>query len=261
MIQKDQLETMLPELCALAVAAGERIMQIRAEGVSAEYKEDASPVTRADKEADAMIVARLRQLAPAVPVISEESESQQDISQAPNFWLVDPLDGTKNFIRGGTGFTVNIGLIAHGTPILGVIYLPAQGILYFGAQGTGAFRKRDDEAQAQRITTRPMPAQDRTAIISHDHAREDTAAWLERYGITQTSSASSSLKFCKIAEGEADVYPRTGPTMEWDTAAGHAIVLAAGGSMVTLDEQPFLYGKPQFLNGGFVVCGALLASF
>ncbi len=230
-------------------------MEIRLEGIDATIKDDLSPVTRADREADALIIEGLLARFPHVPVISEEEDIRLDISQAPYFWLVDPLDGTKNFIRGGNGFTVNIGLIHNNQPILGVIYIPAQGMLYYGAVGVGAFRRRDDETAPIEITARAMPEYNRTGIISHDHAKEDTKLWLKRYKITQTSSASSSQKFCRVAEGEADIYPRTGPTMEWDTAAGHAIVLAAGGRMTTLEETPFTYGKEGFLNGGFVVLG------
>lgn len=255
MITTSFLKTELPFLTDLAIRAGERILEIREEGMDAQRKADNSPVTRADKEADAMITQALITRFASIPIISEEEEHRVDVINAPHFWLVDPLDGTKNFIKGGNGFTVNIGLIENGTPILGVIYIPAQGILYYGLKDYGSFRKRDNETEATRITCRQQPEEGGIGIISHDHAGDDTHAWLRRYHISETTSASSSQKFCRVAEGAADIYPRTGPTMEWDTAAGHAIVLAAGGSMTTLEETPFVYGKEGFLNGGFIVLG------
>ena len=249
------VEFAFSKLIPLVKDAGTLIMRHREAGFGVEHKGDASPVTIADREADALITAGLRQDFPLVPIISEEAETQDVIQQAEAFWLVDPLDGTKSFVRGGKGFTVNIGLIEARSPVLGVIYIPALGVLYYGAVGYGAFRQRDGEA-VERIGVRDVPAQGRSAAISHDHAAGETAEILEAYRVVETVSASSSQKFCRVAEGSADIYPRMGPTMEWDTAAGHAILLAAGGSMTMLDGSPFLYGKQGFLNGGFIALGA-----
>jgi 3'(2'), 5'-bisphosphate nucleotidase len=247
--------TAISVLNHLAKEAGRIIMQHRAQGFGVEHKGDASPVTIADKDADKLITAGLRKHFPHVPIISEEAETQDDILHAGAFWLIDPLDGTKNFVRGGKGFTVNIGLIEQRHPVLGVIYLPAQGVLYYGAVGYGAFRQYDGDTP-ERIRIRHMPAHGRVAAISHDHAAGETEEILKRYQVVETVSASSSQKFCRVAEGAVDIYPRMGPTMEWDTAAGHAIVLAAGGSMTQLDGSAFLYGKEGFLNGGFIALGA-----
>jgi 3'(2'), 5'-bisphosphate nucleotidase len=241
-------------LTHLAKDAGKLIMHYREQGVGVVHKADCSPVTIADKEADKLITAGLLTHFPHIPIISEEAETQQSIVGAEAFWLVDPLDGTKNFVRGGKGFTVNIGLIEHGCPVAGVIYIPAQGVLYYGAVNHGAFRQRDG-SDVESIAVRDVPDSGRVAAISHDHAVSETQEILSAYRVIETVSASSSQKFCRVAEGSADIYPRLGPTMEWDTAAGHAILLAAGGSMTQPDGQPFMYGKQGFLNGGFIALG------
>jgi 3'(2'), 5'-bisphosphate nucleotidase len=218
-------------------------------------KADASPVTAADEAGEAVILAGLRELTPGVPIVAEEAMAKgeiPDVGQGP-FWLVDPLDGTKEFISKNGEFTVNIGLIEGRQPILGVVLAPAKGLAWWGSMGQGACR-REGGAVSQ-IRVRPRPAQAAVAVASRSHRDAETDAWLAVEGITDTVSAGSSLKFCLVAGGKADVYPRFGPTMEWDTAAGHAVLLAAGGRVSTVAGEPFRYAKPGFKNPGFIAEG------
>jgi 3'(2'), 5'-bisphosphate nucleotidase len=252
-IQQRSLD-FLSILGVIAHQAGEVILRVRAEGVAVTYKDDASPVTHADERANALIVAALERRFPGIPVISEEAENTTaPLGDAP-FWLVDPLDGTKGFICGEDEFTVNIGLIEGRVPVAGAVYLPARGMLYLGSDRAGAFRGWCDEAPRP-IRTRTPESNARAVLVSKHHASPEEEALLAPYIVTERIRASSSLKFCLLAEGTADLYPRSGPTMEWDTAAGHAILLAAGGEMTTLSGAPFLYGKPEFRNPGFLACG------
>lgn len=248
----------LEELATLAEAAGALILSLRTAGMAVEYKEDRSPVTHADEAANQLIVERLELLYPDVPVISEEGAALAAHADAPRFWLVDPLDGTKSFIRGEDDFTVNIALIEQRRPVAGVIYIPARGDGYFGSDQAGAFHWRG--AQKTTIQASPPPVGGVRAVVSRHHGDPALAALLDGYGyrLAETRQAASSLKFCLVAEGSADLYPRLGPTMEWDTAAGHAILLAAGGQMHTLQGEEFLYGKEEYRNPGFVAGGKLL---
>jgi 3'(2'), 5'-bisphosphate nucleotidase len=246
---------LLPKLVALADRASEVVMRHYASDFTAEQKADASPVTAADREAEAVIEAGLKELAPGIPVIGEEAVSAGILPEvsAGLFWLVDPLDGTKEFISKNGEFTVNIALVDDGRPILGIVTAPARGIAWWGALGQGAVRREGGEARA--ITVRPRPRTGVVAVASRSHRGADTDAWLAERGITDWVSAGSSLKFCLVAEGAADVYPRFGPTMEWDTAAGHAVLLAAGGRVVEVDGKPLVYGKPGLRNPFFIAEG------
>jgi 3'(2'), 5'-bisphosphate nucleotidase len=246
---------LLPELVALADRAGEVLLRHYAGEFTAEQKADRSPVTAADREAEALIEAGLAQLTPGVPVVGEEAVSAGRIPEFGKgpFWLVDPLDGTKEFISKNGEFTVNIALVENGRPVLGVVTAPARGIAWWGAEGQGAARREQGEVRA--IEVRPRPSAGVVAVASRSHRGADTDAWLAERGITDWVSAGSSLKFCLVAEAAADVYPRFGPTMEWDTAAGHAVLLAAGGRVVDLDGQPLVYGKPGLRNPFFIAEG------
>lgn len=246
---------LLPSLLPVAYQAGIGIMQHYKMGRTVDRKDDQSPVTEADREADRLIVKALKMLS-SFPIVSEEGE-KPDVSQADYFWLVDPLDGTKSFIRGSGYFTVNIGLIDNATqlPVAGIIYDPAHKTMYYGS-GAQAFRRQGDE-DAKPIHVHRANDEKRIAIVSHSHLNTQTEEYLRTLATpTERIPCASSIKFCWLAEGRADLYPRFGPTMEWDTAAGHAILLAAGGNMQTPENQPFTYGKKGFLNGNFIATGA-----
>lgn len=254
-IKTPYYQPLIDPLCELAIAAGRRIMEFYGrDDANAVLKPDRSPVTDADIAAHRIIVNTLREWTPDTPVVSEESETQPDVAGARCFWLVDPLDGTKSFIRRSGEFTVNIALIEGDMPVLGIIYLPVDGMLYYGSTAYGAYRQKPGDAP-RRIRARVQPEGGATVIVSQSHNTSATDAFLAGLAVRETLRASSSLKFCRVAEGAADVYPRHGPTMEWDTAAGQAIVTAAGGRVETVDGEPFRYGKPGFGNGGFIVKG------
>jgi 3'(2'), 5'-bisphosphate nucleotidase len=227
--------------------------------VVVDRKADNSPVTEADRRGEALILAELKRLYPELPVISEEDASDFGVPEAigPRFFLVDPLDGTKAFVRGDENFTVNIALIEYGRPVAGAVTAPATAETWF-TQGGHAF-KRQAGGAAERVNVRPWPKGAAYALVSHtmkDPAGEELA---KTYGFASRKGMDSSIKFCRIAEGVADIYPRHGPTMEWDVAAGHAVLTAAGGRMTTPEGRPFLYGKAEagFRNGWFVARGGL----
>lgn len=245
---------LLTALMQVSEAAGDLIMRYYEGDSNARMKEDRSPVTDADIAANQYIVQRLRDLMPGVPVISEEAERQEVIDSSKPFFLVDPLDGTKSFIRKTGQFTVNIGLIEQREPVAGVIYVPVQQTGYAGMRGAGAIKWRKG-SRPEAIATRCVSGEGADVVVSHSHRTPETDAFLATIRTRDVVSAASSLKFCVVAEGRADIYPRFGRTMEWDTAAGHAIVAAAGGRMVTPEGHPFLYAKPEFENGNFIVFG------
>jgi len=247
------LKELLPEIVALADRAGAVIMDHYRGDIEVKTKADASPVTAADEAGEAVILEGLAKLAPSIPVVAEEKVAAGDIPDldAGPFWLVDPLDGTKEFISKNGEFTVNIALIGSEGPIMGVVLAPAREKAWWGRQGAGA-HMRDPEGQINSIKVRPAPAGGLTAVASRSHSDAETEKFLDEVGATERMSAGSSLKFCLVAEGRADIYPRFGPTMEWDVAAGHAVLLAAGGHVTTLDGDPFLYRKPDFRNTGFI---------
>jgi 3'(2'), 5'-bisphosphate nucleotidase len=247
---------LLPKVIAVAEQAAAVILEHYAGGTTISAKADASPVTAADEAAEAVILDGLRGLTPGLPIVAEEAVAQGQVPDVGEgaFWLVDPLDGTKEFISKNGEFTVNIGLVEDRQPILGVVLAPAKGIAWWGALGQGACRR--EAGEVRRIQVRPWPSKGMVAVASRSHRDAETDAWLAAEGITETVSAGSSLKFCLVAEGKADVYPRFGPTMEWDVAAGHAVLRAAGGRVLTVEGVPFRYAKPGFRNPGFIAYGA-----
>lgn len=221
--------------------------------LNASRKEDKSPVTEADVQANKLIINALMKLSPQIPAVGEEDEVM-NAGGHELFWLVDPLDGTRSFVRGEPEFTVNIGLVYKQKPVLGVIYAPPQDALYFGGEGLGAFRSING-AEAEPIAVR-IPSEDGLVVVrSKSHPSKETAQYLETLRIKEMMAGSSSIKLCMVAEGSADIYPRFGRTMEWDTAAGHAILQAAGGRVATTDGKPLIYGKPGFENPGFIAFG------
>ena len=239
------------EACVIAArAAGAEILKLVAAGFEVETKSDQSPVTVCDRAAEAIILAALAQAAPGVPVIAEEEVAAGRIpAHGETYFLVDPLDGTKEFVRGGDDYTVNIGLIVGGKPRLGVVYQPALDRLHLGLVGEGAWLEEGGMRRA--IHTRPL-GKARDAVASKSHFNQATADYLEQaIGACDHVSVGSSLKFCVVAEGRADIYPRLSPTCEWDTAAGHAVLLGAGGRIDGPDGTPLRYGKTAFLNRGF----------
>lgn len=246
---------MLEQVAAIARAAGDAILEVYATDFAVRDKADASPVTEADDRAEGRIVAALATLTPDVPVVSEEAAAR---GKAPSvgtcFWLVDPLDGTKEFVSRNGEFTVNIALVENGEPTLGVVLAPALGRLFGGARGLGAFA---EEARRRRaIACRLPPAAGLTVVSSRSHGdRGALEAFLAGRRVASSAYAGSSLKFCLIAAGEADLYPRLGRTMEWDTAAGHAVLAAAGGRVTELDGKALRYSKPQFANPHFIAMG------
>lgn len=247
----------LDALVALARAAGEVVMRIYASDFAVQGKADASPVTEADVQAERVILAGLARLDPHTPVVAEEQAAAGCTpAVGERFWLVDPLDGTREFVARNGQFTVNLALIVRGQPVLGVVLAPAIGRLFAGAVGTGAFEFAADGAR-RAIACRAVPAEGLTVLASRSHG--DTAAldaWLAGRQVAAVKSAGSSLKLCLLAAAEADVYPRFGRTMEWDIAAGHAVLAAAGGRVLTLAGEPLRYGKPGFENPHFVAWGA-----
>ena len=246
-------KTLLEAIAVAAREAGEAILAIVARGFDVESKVDTSPVTEADRAAELIILAALAVAAPGVPVIAEEEVAAGRIpAHGDTYFLVDPLDGTKEFVRGGDDYTVNIGLIVGATPRLGVVYAPATGRLHGGIVGAGAWLEQSGERRA--ISCRSCQGAP-VAVASKSHFSQPTADYLEAAGAGEHVSVGSSLKFCILAEGAADIYPRLSPTSEWDTAAGHAVLLAAGGRVDGPDGLPLAYGKSAFLNRGFVATG------
>ena len=242
---------LIDDLADAAREAGEAILAVVRRGFEVEHKHDTSPVTEADRAAELVILAALARAAPGVPVIAEEEVAAGRIpAHDETYFLVDPLDGTKEFVRGGDDYTVNIGLVEHGTPKLGVVFAPATGRLHGGCVGQGAWL--DDGHGRSPIRTRERGEQV-TAVASKSHLNQATIDYLEAaVGTCGYISIGSSLKFCILAEAKADIYPRAAPTSEWDTAAGHAVLLAAGGLGDGPDGNPLRYGKRAFLNRAFV---------
>ena len=242
---------LLEDIAVATREAGEAILELVRRGFEVEHKDDLSPVTEADRAAELIILAALAKSAPGVPVVAEEEVAAGRIPAiGDTYFLVDPLDGTKEFIRGGDDYTVNIGLIASGQPLLGAVFAPARGTLHAGLVGEGAWL--EDSNGRRPIRTRERAASV-AAVASKSHFNQPTADYLaEAVGECDYVGIGSSLKFCIVAEGGADIYPRLAPTSEWDTAAAHAVLLAAGGIVDGPDGEPLRYGKTAFLNRGFV---------
>jgi len=257
MISRHQFETIVKSLIPTMYQAGDAIMEIfKGDDVEVSHKADTSPVTRADQVSEAIIHEALGKVLPGVMVIAEEHASTFGLpDDAENqFLLVDPLDGTREFVKKGTDFTVNIALIQNGAPVFGLVYAPARDSLYYGF-GPGTAQKiegRDGKPQAISVRAAPKSL---AIVASKSHRNQQTEDYLAHYPGADHVAIGSSLKFCLVAEGQADLYPRLGNTMEWDTGAGHAVLVAAGGGVFNPDGTPFTYGKPNFRNDFFVARG------
>ena len=258
-----QKRELLQQLITISDRAGAEVLALYQQSIAVEHKDDGSPVTLADQASEKIILSGLRQAAPEIPIVSEETSDSHQI-RAKQFFLVDPLDGTKEFVRKDAqgGFTVNIALIEQVgdklLPVLGVVFAPALQRMFSGIVGDGAIER--DQQRSKSISIRQVLPDGIIAVASLSHKDPATVDWLKKNNITQTRSIGSSLKFCLIACGEADVYPRFAPTMEWDTAAGEAVLRAAGGSVSMTDGTPFYYGKKDYRNEGFIAYGNCLES-
>lgn len=249
---------LLAGIVAAAREAGEAILQVYETGFTVDVKSDYSPVTEADTAAEAIILRALARLTPDIPVVAEEQVAAHGTPTdvGDRFWLVDPLDGTREFLTHNDEFTVNIALVQDRRPVLGVVHTPAKHLTFTGGTGLGAMRSEDGAAAP--ITVRRPPAAGVTVIASRRHGSAmELEHFLEGRHVAERVNCGSSLKFCLVACGEADLYPRFGPTMEWDTAAGHAVLAAAGGRVTTPDGAELLYGKPDFRNPDFIAWGNL----
>jgi 3'(2'), 5'-bisphosphate nucleotidase len=255
---------LLEAMIGAAVEAGRAAHEIYRSGFDVQHKADHSPVTAADHAAEAIILERLAHAAPAVPIVAEEEVAAGRLPAIGNeFFLVDPLDGTKEFVQKRGEFTVNIALIRGGSPVLGVVYAPVNSTLYIGNVAAGSalrsHQRTDSKETALRepIRVRAVPPSGVTVVISRSHATPETESYLANYAVAERVSVGSSLKFCLVAAGAADLYPRLGPTMEWDTAAGQAVLVASGGSVLAPDGAPLRYGKPGLRNSFFIASGSL----
>lgn len=264
-MRQPDLEALRPDLCGLAEEAGAAIMRIYTQqdapgAALVAYKEDESPLTLADLASNRVICDGLRRLTPAIPVVSEEDgASQVHRRPAGQFWLIDPLDGTKEFIARNGEFTVNIALIRDGAPVWGCVLAPALGTAYWGGQGLGAWRAEAGRVDPIRVPE-PVPAGGSYRVVaSKSHLNAETSEFIARLGEAKLVQAGSSLKFCRIAEGAADVYPRLAPTCEWDTGAAHAVLEGAGGHVVDVAGERLRYGKSDVLNPHFVASAVPLA--
>jgi 3'(2'), 5'-bisphosphate nucleotidase len=247
-----------PVLADIVEEAARLILPLWRSGLAVAAKADESPVTEADRAAERLILQRLARAFPDVPVISEEHASEYGTPETvgARFFLVDPIDGTKAFVRGDAHFTVNIALIENGRPVVGAVNAPALGQTWYTA-AQGALR-RGPQAPPAQVRVRRWRKGEALALVSHSLKPDAAKALAERYGFDRRQAVNSSIKLCLIAQGDADLYPRHGPTMEWDIAAGHAVLEAAGGSLLSPEGEPFAYGKAQegFVNGWFVARGA-----
>ncbi len=246
-------DKMMESLIDLSKAAGRAIMEVyESDDFDVQIKNDShsSPLTKADLASNDIIVAGLNKLTPDIHIVTEEDENSHDISDKDTFWLVDPLDGTKEFVKKNGEFTVNIGLIKDSVPVLGVVYAPDKKLLYYGDQQKGAFKAKGDSSSSSISTkTHETPI----IVVSRSHINKETENYLkENYPSHKLMRSGSSLKICLVAEGSADCYPRLAPTMEWDTAAADAVLRAAGGSMANVDGTTFSYGKERLFNTSFI---------
>jgi len=241
-------------LCGVARLAGQEILRVAETAFTVDTKADDSPVTQADRASDAIIRQALTDLYPDIPILSEESGQTDHTVRRhwTRFWLVDPLDGTKEFIKQNGEFTVNIALMEKGRPVLGIIQVPTRDAIYYGGPSLGAFRLSGTDDPAPIAVRRPVSGEPVRVGVSRSHPDERLDAYLAALPAHELVTAGSAYKFCLLAQGTIHLYPRFGPTMEWDTAAGHAIVEGAGGRLTAMDGSPFLYNKPCLRNGPFV---------
>jgi 3'(2'), 5'-bisphosphate nucleotidase len=246
---------MVQSLIEIAREAGRAIMAIHATAFASRTKPDASPVTEADELAEAIILKHINKLWPDIPAVAEEKAAAGKCGKVDGkFFLVDPLDGTKEFLSRNGEFTVNIAMLDDNQPIAGVVLAPAIDRLWWGEIGLGAATGEVNAQEWSKIKVRSIPAEGATVVASRSHRDAATDAYLQGIKVSSITSRGSSLKFCLVAEGQADLYPRFGRTMEWDTAAGHAVLSAAGGKVLKVDGGPMIYGKWQrgFENDGFI---------
>jgi len=251
------LQDLIEPVREIARQAGRRILDIYESDYTVQQKDDQSPLTDADLAAHQTIVEALAKLTPELPILSEESSHIPFAERSgwSQYWLVDPLDGTREFISRNGEFTVNIALIQGHEAVLGVVYVPVQDTEYYGATSTGAFIQRPGQAP-QAIRVRPLSSGPVRVVGSRSHRGNSLDTYLANLGEHELVSMGSSLKLCLVAEGKADVYPRLGPTSEWDTAAAHAVVTSAGGEVVSIDGTPLRYNtKDEYLNPFFIVYG------
>ncbi len=250
----------LEQVVMIATEAGRRILDVYEQKFEVDHKDDGSPLTAADQAANEVIVARLQALTPDIPILSEESAKIEYSQRAgwTRFWLVDPLDGTKEFVSRNGEFTVNIALVENGRPLLGVVYVPVTGVCYLAAHGHGAWKEKGG-CDRRPIAVRSYRGGPATVVASRSHRGESLDRFLARLeareGKFETTSLGSSLKLCMVAEGAADIYPRLGPTSEWDTAAAHCVVEVAGGRVTDVEGRALRYNKPNILNPFFLVSG------
>jgi 3'(2'), 5'-bisphosphate nucleotidase len=249
-------DEMLRVLVEAAKEAGRAILEVYGTAFAVEYKADHSPLTEADRRSHELIMERLGQLSPGVPVLSEEGINipYNERKDWKSFFLVDPLDGTKEFINRNGDFTVNIALMEEGRPVIGVVHVPVQGTTYYAARGSGAYRQNGDEAP-ERIDVRDAGEDALVVVASRSHATPELEDFIAKLNVKERTSRGSALKFCMVAEGSADIYPRLGPTWEWDTGAGHAVIEEAGGRVLDLSGNPLVYNKETLQHGGFVALG------
>jgi len=246
-------------LSEIAVSAGQAILEIYAHDFDVEYKDDRSPLTEADRASHRIIEEALLKHYPEIPVLSEEGKGipYEERKNWQRFWLVDPLDGTKEFVKRNGEFTVNIALIEGERPAAGVIYIPVEDRLFWGIVGEGAWSKKGAGDAAPIHVRKPPETGGLIVVQSRSHPSEALQSYLEKLEIKESIARGSSLKLCAVADGSADIYPRLGPTWEWDTAAGHAVVEAAGGHVVDLEKKPLRYNKEVIKNDHFIVVSDL----
>ncbi|MBL42589.1 MAG: 3'(2'),5'-bisphosphate nucleotidase [Rhodospirillaceae bacterium] len=237
------------EILNIAFSAGKSILEVKKNKIDVNYKNDKSPITNADRQANDIIMKKLRVLTPEIEIISEENKNNPLIS-SDIFWMIDPLDGTKEFINGSDDFTVNIGLIKNKIPIFGLIYAPSKDITYYTKNNCSYILLNKNSEK--KIETKKNKLKYEIALMSNSHNNKDTEDFINNNAIPSVKKVGSSLKFCLVASGEGDIYPRFGRTMEWDTAAGQAIVEAAGGKVELLNGNALTYGKKNFINPSFI---------
>ncbi len=254
----DLMPKWITDLEDLVRKAGAAVLDVYHSDFDVTTKEDRTPLTLADRRSHEILAAGLRELTPNVPILSEEGKDVPYSKRRSweRFWLVDPLDGTKEFIKRNGEFTINVALIEKDRPILGIVYVPDQGRLFLGITDRGAWEKTETETRPLKILP-PPPDRPLVVVSSRSHPSSDMEAFLEKLPPHQRRPRGSALKFCSVAAGEADFYPRFGPTWEWDTAAGHAVVTAAGGVVVDPRGIPLRYNKPELINGYFLVAPSL----